>query len=168
MKKLSLFLTLAVMALSASAQANANRIMIGGGALYERGVDATVAWEHETNYHNAWEFYANGYLKWDICPSCGYVCKESFWHNYRTWGLGVAYKPCVWRSRNEHGNLRLGASCGSNTHDVLAGLHVGYEQHWALRSGWAIYCQIKCDIMLPNRQDLFREGLCVGVKLPNF
>ena len=113
------FLMTMVMALCVSitsfAQSNSDRISFGVGALYERGLDATLSWEHETKYHNAWEFFANGYVKWDNCESCGHVCPESFWKNYRTWGVGAAYKPCVWRGRNNYGNLRIGASAGSNT-----------------------------------------------------
>ena len=65
--------------------------------------------EHETKNHNAWEYFANGYVKWAKDESAGHVTKESFWNNYRTWGLGVAYKPCVVRSRNKYGSLRIGA-----------------------------------------------------------
>ena len=93
------FLMTMVMALCVSlttfAQSNSDRISFGVGALYERGLDATLSWEHETKYHNAWEFFANGYIKWDECESCGHVCPKSFWKNYRTWGVGAAYKPCV-------------------------------------------------------------------------
>ena len=123
------FLMTMVMALCVSlttfAQSNSDRISFGVGALYERGLDATLSWEHETKYHNAWEFFANGYIKWADCESCGHVCPESFWKNYRTWGVGTAYKPCVWRSRNNHGNLRIGASVGSNTDKFVGGIHAG-------------------------------------------
>lgn len=60
----------------------------------------TVAYEHEMNYRHVWEFFANGYLQWTECASCDHVCPESFWRNYRTYGFGVAYKPCVVRGRN--------------------------------------------------------------------
>ena len=56
-------------------------------------MDLTLAYEHETNYNNAWEFFANGYLQWKGCETCGHICPESFWRNYRTYGFGVAYKP---------------------------------------------------------------------------
>ena len=116
MKKLfAIIAILGSISLSSFAQSHSDRITFGMGLLYERGLDATLAWEHETKYHNAWEYFVNGYLKWDECESCGHVCPESFWKNYRTWGVGVAYKPCVWRGRNNHGNLRIGASAGSQT-----------------------------------------------------
>lgn len=38
------------------------RLQIGTGFLYERGMDLTVAYEHETRYHNAWEYFGNVYL----------------------------------------------------------------------------------------------------------
>ena len=95
MKKILLSLIAAIsLSASAFAQAHSDRITFGVGLLYENGLDATLSWEHETKYHNAWEFFVNGYLKWDECPSCGHVCPESFWKNYRTWGVGAAYKPC--------------------------------------------------------------------------
>lgn len=99
MKKILLSMIAAfTMSASAFAQANSDRITFGMGALYERGLDATLAWEHETKYHNALEVFANGYIKWDECQSCGHVCPESFWKNYQTWGVGVAYKTLC-RSR---------------------------------------------------------------------
>ena len=84
----------------AMAQQNSGRISLGFGCLYERGLDVTLSYEHETKYHNAWEYFANGYIKWDECASCGHVCPESFWNNYRSYGFGIAYKPCVARGRN--------------------------------------------------------------------
>lgn len=148
------------------AQTNTDRLSLGVGALYEKGMDATLAWEHETRYHNAWEVFVNGYVKWTECASCGHVCPESFWKNYRTWGVGIAYKPCVYRGFNSNGNLRIGASGGSNTSAFIGGLHVGYEHSYTLYRGWQLYWQAKCDLIVPKRNDLFRLGVVIGVKLP--
>ena len=87
---------------NANAQRNSGRLLLGVGLLYENGMDVTLAYEHEMNYRHAWEFFANGYLKWAECKSCGHICPESFWRNYRTYGFGVAYKPCVVRGRNHY------------------------------------------------------------------
>ena len=149
---------------TAFAQRNSNRVSVGVGCLYERGLDLTVAYEHETQYHNAWEYFANGYIKWDECESCGHVCPDSFWKNYRSYGFGVAYKPCVNRGRNHHGNLRLGASAGSDTDRFLGGIHLGYEHNYAMRGGWKIFWQVKTDLMIKG-EDLFRTGIVLGVKL---
>ena len=164
-KTVILILACVCIALNASAQQGSSRLSLGMGALYRNGVDVTLAYEHETNYRHAWEFFANGYLQWKECASCGHVCPESFWRNYRTYGFGVAYKPIVARGRNHYGNLRIGASAGSDTKKFLAGLHFGYEHNYVLRSGWTLYWQAKGDVMIKGA-DLFRTGIVLGVKLP--
>ena len=162
-----LMIFVAVLAVSATAFAGDRdgRVSFGIGLLYENGLDATLSYERENAYHNAWEFFANGYLKWTECKSCGHICPESFWRNYRTYGFGVAYKPCVIRGRNHYGNLRIGASAGSDTKKFLGGLHFGYEHNYVLRSGWTLYWQAKSDLMIKGA-DLLRVGVALGVKLP--
>lgn len=140
-------------------------IQIGMGLLYERGMDLTVSVEQETRYHNAWEYFGNVYLKWDECPSCGHVCPESFWKNYRTWGVGAAYKPAVVRGRNTVGRIRLGASAGADGKEFVAGIHAGYEQDYKTRCGLVLFWQVKSDLMI-NGKDLFRTGIVLGMKFP--
>lgn len=108
----TIILTIACMCLAvgANAQRGSGRLSLGAGLLYKNGLDVTLAYEHEMNYRHAWEFFANGYLQWAECESCKHVCPKSFWQNYRTYGFGVAYKPCVTRGRNHYGSLRIGAS----------------------------------------------------------
>jgi len=164
MKKVILMAMLFIATLTSSyAQDGSNRISLGTGVLYERGLDLTLSYEHETKYHNAWEYFGNVYLKWDECASCGHVCPDSFWKNYRTYDFGIAYKPCVVRGRNNHGNVRIGASVGSDTDKVIGGIHVGYEHSYALRSGWQIFWQVKTDIMIKGL-DTFRTGAALGIK----
>ena len=126
----------------AMAQQNSDRISLGFGCLYERGLDVTLSYEYETKYHNAWEYFANG-----------------------SYGFGFAYKPCVARGRNHHGNMRIGASAGSDTDRFLGGIHLGYEQNYTLRHGWKLFWQVKTDVMIKG-EDLFRTGIVLGVKLP--
>lgn len=166
MKKI-LMIFVAVLAVSATAFAGDRdgRVSFGVGLLYENGLDATLSYERENAYHNAWEFFANGYLKWDKCASCGHVCPDSFWKNYRSWSIGGAYKPCVVRGRNHYGSFRFGGSLGSDTHRVLGGVHAGYEHNYRLRGGWQVYWQVKSDLMIKGK-DLFRTGIVLGVKLP--
>jgi hypothetical protein len=166
MKKLLLSLVAIItMATTAFAGEQDKRLSVGVGLLYETGLDATISYEKENAYHNAWEFFANGYIKWDDCESCGHVCPDSFWRNYRTWSLGVAYKPCVVRGRNHYGNIRIGGSLGSDTNKVLGGIHAGYEHNYRLKGGWQLYWQVKTDLMIKG-EDLFRTGIVLGVKLP--
>lgn len=152
-------------ATSVNAQRNSDRLSLGIGLLYKNGMDMTLAYERETNYRHAWEFFTNGYLQWAECNSCKHICPESFWRNYRTYGFGMAYKPCVGRGRNHYGNLRIGASAGSDTDRFLGGLHFGYEHNHALRSGWVLYWQVKNDVMIKGA-DILRTGIVLGMKLP--
>lgn len=162
-------LLLSVMFLSTQAifsQTNNNHLMLGVGALYERGLEATLAYEHGTKYHNAWEYFGTYYIKYERDETVGHYTKDSFWNSHRSWHLGICYKPCVSRGRNHHGNLRIGASGGSDTSDFLAGVHVGYEHTYSMYNGWELFFQIKEDVMFPNVGDMFRTGVVLGVKAP--
>ena len=57
MKKI-LMILVAVIAMSATAFAGDRdgRVSFGIGLLYENGLDATLSYERENAYHNAWEF----------------------------------------------------------------------------------------------------------------
>lgn len=166
MKKI---LVLCILLLGVSVNSSASDgdkfFQIGTGLLYERGWDVTVGIEHETQYHNAWEYFGNMYLKWEECASCAHVCPESFWKSYNTWSLGFAYKPALIRKRNSVGRVRLGLSAGSDRQELIGGVHVGYEQNYKMRSGLVLYWQVKSDLMI-NGRDLFRTGVVLGVKLP--
>ena len=79
MKKLLMMIMVGMIGAFSSVRAadKDTRIQIGTGLLYERGWDLTVSVEHETNYHSAWEYFGNIYLKWDKCVSCGHVDRKS-------------------------------------------------------------------------------------------
>ncbi len=154
-------LMIAVVLLStvlARAQDNSNRIGVGVGAFYRPAASASLFWEHETRYHNAWEFFAAGSLKLDNI--------EDLEANYRCWGVGAAWKPCVFRARNRYGSARIGVSLGAAPTDFLAGIHAGWQHSYALRRGWQFYWNAGVDVMLPRRDDLFRFGAGVGIKMP--
>lgn len=119
-KTLILMFACMCLAFSANAQRNSGRLSLGVGLLYRNGMDVTFSYEHEMNYRHAWEFFANGYLQWAECGPCGHICPESFWRNYRTYGFGVAYKPCVVRGPQ---SLRQPAyrSFGRKRHEEVPG-----------------------------------------------
>ena len=156
---------LMAMAIVAHAQSNSNRINFGVGALYERGFDATLSVEHETKNHNAWEYFANGYIQYDKDKDAGHITKDSFWKNYRTWGVGAAYKPCVTRGRNHHGSLRVGASAGSDLNKAIGAVHVGYEHTYNLYDGWSFFFSVKEDITIRGKER-FKTGVNLGLKIP--
>lgn len=148
------------------AQYHSDRIMVGLGAMIDKSLDATISYEHETKYHNAWEYFATASLQWDDCATCGHICDDSFWNNYNTIRGGVAYKPCVFRGRNNYGNVRVGGSLGYDSDkDLVAGLHLGYEHSYALKSGWQLYWQVRCDGIFWAR-DFLKGGATIGFKIP--
>ena len=166
MKKiLVVFFATIVFVMNGKAQGNRERLSLGVGCLYQNGLDLTLSYEHEGKYHHTWEVFVNGYLKRDECKSCGHTCPKSFWKNYRSYGFGVSYKSRVVRRRDHHGNVRVGASAGSDTKRSLNGIHLGYEHNYVLRGGWQLFCQLKTDLMIKG-EDLFRAGIVLGVKLP--
>lgn len=164
-KILMILITATCIAVTAKADDHRGRIALGAGLLYENSLDLTLSYERETRYHNAWEYFGNVYLKWETCDDCKHICPESFWHSYNTWGLGIAYKPCVIRNRNNYGNFRFGGSLGSDRHKVLGGIHVGYEHSYQLKKGWQLYWLVKSDLMIRGK-DLFRTGVVIGFKIP--
>lgn len=165
------FLAVAMLAatVTANAQRHGNHLGVGVGALYERGLDATVFVEHEMQHLNTWEYFVSGYLKWDDDAESGHATKQSFWRNYRTWTVGIAYKPCVIRNvncdKNNYGSLRIGGGIGSDAHEVIGIVTAGYEHDFVLRHGWRLFFQAKVDACI-NGRDLFRTGVVIGVKLP--
>lgn len=170
-KKLAVlsFLAIALMffgSLRTCAQSsNQNRLMLSVGALYEKGFDATISYEHETRYYNAWEFWTSYYIKYADDPLAGHITKNSFWHNYNTWHIGICYKPCIARGRNHHGNARIGLSGGSDLDKIIGGGHIGYEHSYALYGGWEFFFQVREDFILRG-EDLFRTGVSLGFKIP--
>ena len=108
---------LSLQGIYAQNSSNVNHLNLCVGALYERGFDATLSYEHETKYHHSWEYFANAYIQYDTDPDAGHITKESFWHNYFTYNLGIAYKPCVIRGRNHH----MGICASVQVSEVIQG-----------------------------------------------
>ena len=88
MRKFILLLAASLFSLQgiyAQGSSNVNHLNLCVGALYERGFDATLSYEHETKYHHSWEYFANAYIQYDTDPDAGHITKESFWNNYFTY-----------------------------------------------------------------------------------
>ena len=84
----------------------------------------------------------------------------------RRWGLGAAYKPCVYRARNRYGSARFGASFGASPSDFQAALLAGWQQSYVLRGGWQFYWQAGASVTLPKWNGLFHAGAGIGIKIP--
>ena len=163
MKRILLILMLLVMAILPSmAQDRSDRVGLGIGASYSFAGDAVLFWEHETRYHNAWEVFAEGQLLLPESPSP----ETRQWDNGWRWGVGAAYKPCVYRARNRYGSARFGVSLGAAPSEFQAALQAGWQQSYALRGGWQFYWQAGASVTLPKWGGLFHAGGAVGIKIP--
>ena len=159
-RTLILILTVAACMTPALAQNNWDRIGIGVGGGYSPRAEAVLFWEHETSYHNAWEVFLAGSLSLSNLDG-------NLWSGHgKAWGCGAAWKPCVVRSRNNYGSLRLAAMLGAAPKEFSAGLTAGYQHSWVLRGGWQLYWQGGVTLTLPKRGDLFGVSTGVGVKMP--
>ena len=159
-RTLILILTVAACMTPALAQNNWDRIGIGAGGGYSPRAEAVLFWEHETSYHNAWEVFLAGSLSLSNLDG-------NLWSGHgKAWGCGAAWKPCVVRSRNNYGSLRLAAMLGAAPKEFSAGLTAGYQHSWVLRGGWQLYWQGGVTLTLPRRGDLFGVSTGVGVKMP--
>ena len=157
---LTLFIAVAACTVTALAQNNWDRVGVGLGCGFSPKAEAVLFWEHETSYHNAWEVFLSGALSLDSL-------RGNIWNdNAKAWGAGAAWKPCVVRSRNSYGSLRLAAMLGAAPIEFSAGLIAGYQHSWVLRGGWQLYWQGGVTLTLPKRGDLFGVSTGVGVKMP--
>lgn len=147
------------------AQSHGDHLMLSLGGAYPKTLEASVAYERETKYHHAWEYFASYSLQYDKDEEAGHITPNSFWRNYNSWGVGVAYKPCVKRGRNHHGSLRIGASAGSDLHKAIGAAHIGYEHTYNLYSGWSVFFALKEDITIRGK-DRFKTGAAIGLKIP--
>jgi hypothetical protein len=156
---LLLIIAAAAVGLPAAAQNNSDRIGVGIGASYRTAGNASLFWEHEYSYHNAWEVFAEGQLllRGDV---------SRLWDNGKRWGVGAAWKPSLWTGRNRYGSARVGVSLGASPDEFQAGIQAGWEQSYALRGGWQFYWRAGADLMLPRWDGLFRVSCGVGIKIP--
>ena len=153
---------LAAMAVPSAAQDRSDRIGLGVGMSYHPAAYAVLFWEHETRYHNAWEVSVEGQL---LLPESSSP-ETRLWDNGWRWGVGAAYKPCVYRARNRYGSARFGVSLGAAPSEFQAALQAGWQQSYALRGGWQFYWQAGASVTLPKWGGLFHAGGAVGFKIP--
>lgn len=138
---------------------------LSAGVMYPRIFSATLHFDKETRYHNAFEAYADYFCQWDKCPTCNKVCSESFWKNRYGLSFGAAYKPCVNRGRNSFGRVRIGADLGTNTRNFVLGVELGYEYVWTLRNGMQMALIQKNEVNFWAKP-VFKNGLQIGVRIP--
>lgn len=137
---------------------------ISGGWQWKNTVNAIIGFEAETKYHNAYELYVDLATAYEICPQHGVVDSKSFW-TYKTFGIGLAYKPSMWRGKNSTVRWRFGADLGANRKGFQASIDLGLEYSYTCKNGIQFFVMQKNDFVFWTR-DHFRNGLLIGIKFP--
>ena len=135
------------------------------GISYPRILSVQLSYTKENRYHDAYDFYVDAFTQWKQCPTCGKVCKDTFWKNCYGLTVGGTFKPAVHRGRNNVGRVRLGADLGTNTRSFMAGVELGYEHVWTLRSGVQLVLQQRNEFNFWAKPT-FVNGIQAGVRLP--
>lgn len=164
MKKVLVIISAALFSLKSFAGDGDKFLNLSGGYQWKNTVNLLVGFEAETKYHNAWELYFDLSTAYTTCPTCYKVCSKSFW-DYKTFGLGIAYKPSLYRGKNSVVRWRIGADIGANRKGFQASIDLGIEYSYSFRNGMQVFVLQKNDFVFWTR-DHFRNGLLVGVKFP--
>ncbi len=164
MKRILLILSLSLAVLPSVAGNGDKFFNLSAGWQWKNTVNAIIGFEAETKYHNAWEMYVDLSTAYEKCPQHGTVDSKSFWA-YKTFGIGGAYKPLIYRGKNSTLRWRLGADLGTNRRGFQASLDLGFEYAYSLRSGIQLFVMQKNDFVFWTR-DHFRNGVLIGVKFP--
>lgn len=101
MKRILLILSLSLAVLPSVAGNGDKFFNLSAGWQWKNTVNAIIGFEAETKYHNAWEMYVDLSTAYEKCPQHGTVDSKSFWA-YKTFGIGGAYKPLIYRVKIQH------------------------------------------------------------------
>ena len=126
--------------------------------------NVVIGLEFEGRHHNAWELYIDASTRWVKCPDCNTVCSKSFF-DYKTFGIGAAYKPVLSRGKNSLLRWRIGADVGANEKGFQASVDLGLEYSYSFRNGMQLFGLFKNDFVFWSK-DHFRNGILIGVKFP--
>lgn len=166
MNKYIAFIALAILALPLRAVAGENDqfIKVDGGFLFNSTLHASIGYEKELAYGNAYELLAEVGDRWEKDPVCGKVCRESFFNNYY-WDGAAIYKKCIKRYKNSTLRLFGGSQFGAFRRSFFFGITAGLEYNYVLPNGIHLSIQQKNQVNF-RRGDDFRNGILVGIKIP--
>lgn len=167
MKKFNLLIVI-IISLTFRAYAGDGDILIkcSTGLAWQKTAWATIGVEWEVKYHNAWEIYCDFATAFKYCENDHtYLCEETFW-DYRTFGIGTAYKPSLYKWKNL--NLRgvFSADLGTKQEkSFFLSLAIGPELTYTFKSRIQLFFLQKNEFCFWCR-DHFRNGIMVGIKIP--
>ena len=164
MKKTILFSLLLLLSIPAVAGENDSYFNTFAGFLFPSTIHATLGYEKELRYGNAYQLSADMGNRWEVDPVCGKVCRESFWANYY-WHGTADYKKCISRYKNSTLRMFGGVQAGAVNRSFFFGMNGGFEYNYAMPCG-VMLSVVQLNQINFRRGDSFRNGLLVGIKLP--
>lgn len=157
-----------IFSLALKANAGDGDILIKGsaGIAIQKTAWANLGLEWETKYHNAWEIYADFGTGFKYCEiDQTYLCNETFF-DYKSFGVGGAYKPKFYRWKNLNLRGQFGVDLGvKEGNTFFLSLVVGPELTYTFK------CNVQLFILQKNEfcfwcRDHFRNGVMLGIKIP--
>lgn len=165
MKKIIISLLLGFTFLPQAFAGNGDQFFtFNAGFLFQNTLNASLGYERELNYDNAFEIFGEAGDRWERDPECGKVCSKSFWKNYY-WNGGVVYKKSIVRWRNSTLRIDVGPVAGAYRGDYFFGAEGSFEYNYTFRSGLKLTLKQKNNVCFMHG-DTFRNGLTIGVKIP--
>ena len=136
-----------------------SRISINAGVFAPYTLDATIAYEHSTDYGHSWVAQIEGGTHWQT-PVCHMFWKKNFW------GGGLGYRHRLIRLKN--GSFRIGGdvNCGAFAQRVTVGFDVLFEYNYTFSNNWQFTISQKNSFNFLHNVDTFRNGIMIGLKVP--
>lgn len=167
MKKIFL-IVITIFSLALSAKAGEGDLLLNGavGLAYRQTAWANLSVEWENKYHNSWMIYLDGATNFKWCDvDQTYLCSETFW-DYRTLGIGGAYKPALYRWRNTNLKGGLGVDLGvKEGYSFFLSVDLLFELTHSFKNKTQIFIQQKNDFCFWCKEH-FRNGFMIGIKIP--
>ena len=167
MKKL-LLICITFFSLAFNGKAGEGDLFLNGsvGLAYRNTAGAVFGVEWETKYHNAWMIYldfATNYAWCDIDQT--YLCSKTFW-DYKTLGIGGAFKPELYRWKNLNFKGGLGVDLGiKEGYSFFLSIDLIFELSYSFKNKTQIFIQQKNDFCFWCKEH-FRNGAMIGIKIP--
>jgi hypothetical protein len=166
MKKILLCVILLSLSFKSFAGDGDKFVSVAGGLMYRNTANALVSMEFEGMYHNAWEIYVDLTTAYKKCEINNTIfCKKTFW-DYKTVGVGGAYKPAFYRWKNANLRARVGADIGIDEgYSFYASVDLGLEFSYSFKNRMQLVIMQKNDFAFWTR-DNFKNGFLIGLKIP--
>lgn len=167
MKK-TLLIIITIFSLTYGVKAGEGDLFLNGsvGLSFRNTASAVLAVEWENKYHNSWMVYLDGATIFKWCETDQtYFCTDAFW-DYKTLGIGGAYKPALYRWKNMNLKGGLGVDLGvKEGYSFFLSVDLFFELTYSFKNKTQLFIQQKNDFCFWCKEN-FRNGIMVGIKIP--